>query len=66
MPVKKLFVTLHSPKMGILCLAYPFKVHVLRLISVATNYPSAVKMRCNRRRKNSFEQKNIIVSKIKK
>ena len=39
-----MFVTLHSPKMGMLCLVYPFKVHVLRLISIEANYPSAVKM----------------------
>ena len=51
LPVKKMFVTLHSPKMGILCLVYPFKVHIFRLISVEANYPSAAKMRCNRRRK---------------
>ncbi len=44
LPVKKMFVTLHSPKMGMLCLVYPFKVHVLRLISMEANYPSAVKM----------------------
>ena len=25
-------------------------VHILRLISMETNYPSAVKMRCNQRR----------------
>ena len=39
-----MFVTLHSPKMGILCLVYPFKVHIFRLISIEANYPSAAKM----------------------
>ena len=39
-----MFVTLHSPKMGMLCLVYPFKVHISRLISMEANYPSAAKM----------------------
>ena len=47
-----MFVTLHSPKMGKLHLVYPFKLHFLRLINMETNYPSAVKMRYNRRRKD--------------
>ncbi len=46
-----MFVTLHSPKMGKLCLVYPFKSHFLRLLRMETNYPSAVKMCINRRRK---------------
>ena len=39
-----MFVTLHSPKMGKLCLVYPFKTLFLRLINVEANYPSAAKM----------------------
>ncbi len=39
-----MLVTLHSPKMGKLRLVYPFKLHFLRLISIGTNYPSAVEM----------------------
>ena len=66
LPVKKMLVTLHSPKMGILCIVYPFNVQFFRLISMEANYPSAAKMRCNRRRNEQFETKNIIVSKIKK
>ena len=30
--------------MGMLCLVYPFKVHILRLINVEANYPSAAEM----------------------
>lgn len=39
-----MFVTLHSPKMGMLCLVYPFKVRISRLISMEANYPSAAEM----------------------
>ena len=45
-----MFVTLHSPKMGMLYLVYPFKVHVFRLIRMEANYPSAAKMCINLRR----------------
>lgn len=38
--------------MGKLRLVYPFKTLFLRLISMETNYPSAVKMRCSQRRKD--------------
>ena len=44
--------------MGILYLVYPFKVHVLRLISMEANYPSAAKMRLNRRRNERFQSEN--------
>ncbi len=61
-----MFVTLHSPKMGMLCLVYPFKMHVLRLVRIRLAYPSAAEMWFNRRRKQIEKEKNIIVSKIKK
>ena len=45
-----MFVTLHSPKMGMLCLVYPFKTHILRLVRMWANYPSAAEMWFNQRR----------------
>ena len=48
--VKKMFVTLHSPKMGKVRLVYPFKLLLPRLVCMEANYPSAAKMYANRRR----------------
>ena len=44
-------------KNGELCIVYPFNVQFLRLISMEATYPSAVEMRCNRRRNEQKKRK---------